>query len=132
MPDYVVTRLIKILNEHGKPLHGSKILALGLAYKRDIDDLRESPAIDVMELVRQWGGLIDYADPHIPRFPEMRNHVFDLESQNLSPKTLASYDAVIYLTDHSAFDRDMILQHAQLIVDTHGKFDPKNPKVIRA
>ena len=122
MPDYVVNRLIAALNENGKPLKGARVLALGIAYKRDVDDMRESPSVFVMERLRDWGAEVAYSDPHVPVFPEMRKHDFNLSSVALSPNMLAGYDAVVLLTDHSHFDYDMILQHARLLLDTRGKY----------
>ena len=122
MPDYVVNRLIAALNENGKPLRGARVLALGIAYKRDVDDMRESPSVFVMERLRDWGAEVAYSDPHVPVFPEMREHDFDLASVEPTPAALAGFDAVILLTDHSGFDYETILQHAPLLLDTRGKY----------
>lgn len=122
MPQYVVDKTVRALNEAGKSLKGAKVLALGIAYKRDVDDMRESPSVFVMELLRDWGGVVAYSDPNVPIFPEMREHSFDLSSVDLSPEVIAGYDAVILLTDHTDFDYDMIHKNAQLLVDTRGKF----------
>jgi UDP-N-acetyl-D-glucosamine dehydrogenase len=132
MPQYVVNKLVTALNQHGKPLKGSRILALGIAYKRDVDDMRESPSVEVMEIIREWGGDIQYHDPYIPVFPEMRQHNFALSSIPLTPETLSSFDAVILLTDHRSLDYDMILENASLIIDTRGKYPPEHEKVERA
>ena len=122
MPQYVVDKTVRALNKAGKSLKGAKVLALGIAYKRDVDDMRESPSVFVMELLRDWGADVSYSDPNVPVFPEMREHDFDLSSVDLNPEVLASYDAVILLTDHSDFDYDMIRKHAPIVVDTRGKF----------
>ena len=122
MPQYVVDKTVRALNAAGKALKGAKVLALGIAYKRDVDDMRESPSVFVMELLRDWGADVQYSDPNVPVFPEMREHDFDLASVDLSPEVLASYDAVILLTDHTDFDYDMIRKHAPIIVDTRGKY----------
>ena len=122
MPQYVVDKTVRALNEAGKSLKGAKVLALGIAYKRDVDDMRESPSVFVMELLRDWGADVQYSDPNVPTFPEMREHDFDLSSVDLTPESLAEYDAVILLTDHTDFDYDMIRQHAPILVDTRGKF----------
>jgi UDP-N-acetyl-D-glucosamine dehydrogenase len=134
MPRYVVDKLITALNERSKALRGSKILALGIAYKRDVDDTRESPSVFVMELLRDWGAEVHYSDPNVAVFPRMREHSFDLASVEVTASSLASYDAVLLLTDHSAFDYGMIAEHASLIVDTRGAFRdmPANGKVVRA
>lgn len=132
MPQYVVQKLVTALNDRGKAVRGSRILALGVAYKRDVDDLRESPSLDVMEIVQKWGGTIEYHDPYIPTFPKLREHHFDLSSVDLTPETLASYDAVLLLTDHRVVDYDMVLKHSKLIIDTRGKFPPDSENVERA
>lgn len=122
MPQYVVDKTVRALNEAGKSLKGARILALGIAYKRDVDDMRESPSVFVMEHLRDWGAEVAYSDPNVPVFPQMREHDFDLSSVDLSPETLAGYDAVILLTDHTDFDYDMIRKHAPIVIDTRGKF----------
>lgn len=122
MPDYVVTRLIAALNKSGKALKGARVLALGIAYKREVDDMRESPSVFVMEQLRDWGANVAYSDPHVPVFPKMREHEFYLSSVDLTPEVIAGFDAVILLTDHSAFDYEMILQNSSLLLDTRGKY----------
>jgi len=131
MPQYVVDKTVRALNNAGKSLKGAKVLALGIAYKRDVDDMRESPSVFVMELLRDWGADVAYSDPNVPIFPEMRKHDFNLTSVDLTPESLASFDAVILLTDHSAFDYDMIHKHAPILVDTRGKYRD-DTDVIRA
>jgi len=132
MPQYVVDKCVRALNMSGKSLKGAKVLALGIAYKKDVDDMRESPSVFVMELLREWGADVAYADPNVPVFPEMREHDFDLSSVDLTPQTLASYDAVVLLTDHSDFDYAMIRDHAQVIIDTRGKFREGGDNIWRA
>lgn len=132
MPQYVVDKTARALNESGKSLKGAKVLALGIAYKRDVDDMRESPSVVVMELLRDWGADVQYSDPNVPVFPQMREHDFDLSSVQLTPEVLSDFDAVILLTDHSGFDLAMIERHARMIIDTRGKFDPKGAKIWRA
>lgn len=122
MPEYVVEKTVRALNDRGKSLNGAKVLALGIAYKKDVDDMRESPSVFVMELLRDWGADVAYSDPNVPVFPVMREHSFDLTSVDLTPQKIAEYDAVILLTDHSEFDYEMIRQNAALLVDTRGKF----------
>lgn len=131
MPQYVVDKVVQALNEQGKSLKGARVLALGIAYKRDVDDMRESPSVFVMEILREWGADVQYADPNVPVFPTMREHSFDLESIEVTAKNIASYDAVILLTDHSDFDYDMIKSNASILVDTRGKFRG-DTSVIRA
>jgi len=105
---------------------------MGIAYKRDVDDMRESPSVFVMERLRDLGADLGYHDPHVPVFPDMREHDFDLSSVDLTPEILAGYDAVILLTDHNAFDYDMIRDHAPLIIDTRGKFRDPAAHIVRA
>lgn len=119
MPEYVVGRVAEALNGQGKPIRGSKIGLLGVAYKRDIDDPRESPAFRLMELLGRQGAELSYSDPHIPSLPPMRRFdVPSLQSENLTPEYLASLDCALIVTDHSAFDWQMVVQHSQLVVDT--------------
>jgi UDP-N-acetyl-D-glucosamine dehydrogenase len=119
MPHYVVSRVAEALNDYGKPLRGSKIALLGVAYKKDVDDPRESPAFELMDLLHSRGAVLTYNDPHIPRLPAMRHHiVLALDSQELTAEFLSSQDCVLIATDHSAYDFDFIVQHAPLVVDT--------------
>lgn len=131
MPQYVVDKTVRALNAAGKSLNGAKVLALGIAYKRDVDDMRESPSVFVMELLRDWGADVVYSDPNVPVFPDMREHDFNLSSIDLSPEVLAGFDAVILLTDHSEFDYDMIKENAPILVDTRGKYRDDDT-VVRA
>lgn len=132
MPAWVVAKIADALNARKKSLKGSRVLALGIAYKRDVDDMRESPSVLVMELLREKGVIIDYSDPNVPKFPKMREHKFDLKSVKLTPETLASYDAAVLLTDHTNFPYDMILEHSRLVVDTRGKYREPHGHVIKA
>jgi UDP-N-acetyl-D-glucosamine dehydrogenase len=132
MPEWVIGKVIDALNERGKALRGSRILILGIAYKKNVDDMRESPAVAIMELVRAKGGELAYADPHVPVFPRMREHSFDLKSIALSPESLSSFDCAVLATNHDAFDYAMIKQHAKLIVDTRGVYLESAPNVIKA
>src|SRR5262249_16602383 len=118
MPEYVVNRVAEFLNEAGKPLKGSKILMLGIAYKKDVDDPRESPSFVVMEKLLGRSADVSYNDPHVPCLPKMRHHKLDMDSTPLTPETLAQQDCVLILTDHSAYDWPWIVEHAQLVVDT--------------
>lgn len=132
MPEWVVAKIADALNDRQKSLKGSRILALGIAYKRDVDDMRESPAVFVMEHLRDRGAIVEYSDPNVPVFPKMREHSFDLASVELTPEVIGSYDAVVVLTDHSGFDYAAILAHADMIVDTRGKYREAHPKVVKA
>ncbi|MFV0333791.1 MAG: nucleotide sugar dehydrogenase [Tropicimonas sp.] len=132
MPTYVFGKLTTALNERHKSVRGSRIMILGIAYKKNVDDMRESPAVALMELVRDNGGVIGYADPHVPVFPEMREHHFDLSATDLTPEVLAAQDAVILATNHDAFDYAMIRDHAKLIIDTRGVYRASADHIIRA
>ncbi len=119
MPQYVVHRLMEALNAAGKPLKGSKICILGVAYKRDVDDPRESPSFVLMDLLGAGGAVLSYNDPHIPTLPRMRHHdVPEMDSTELTPEFLAEQDCVLIATDHSAYDFDFLVQHAPLVIDT--------------
>ncbi len=118
MPYYVLERITEALNEKGKCLKGSRILVLGVAYKKDIDDDRESPSYAIMELLQKRGAQIHYNDPHIPKLKPGRKHRFQLESTPLTEETLSTMDAVVILTDHSAYDYPWIVRHADLVIDT--------------
>lgn len=132
MPEWVVSKITEALNDRRKSLKGSRVLALGIAYKRDVDDMRESPSVMVMESLRAKGALVDYSDPNVPVFPKMREHRFDLKSVELTPETLASYDCVVLLTDHSGFDYGLIQESAPLVIDTRGRYREPAANVVRA
>ena len=124
MPRYVVRRVIDALNEAGKPLKGSKICLLGVAYKKDVDDPRESPSFELMDLLRGGGAELAYNDPHIPTLPSMRHHdVPDMASTELTPEFLSDQDCVLIATDHSDYDYDFIVRHASLVIDTRNATD---------
>ena len=118
MPHYVVTKTMEALNERKKSLKGSKVLVLGLAYKKDIDDLRESPSIELIELLREKGAKVDYNDPYIPRTHKQREHDLRMQSKKLSAKMLAGYDVVLISTDHSDYDYKWIVKNSKLVIDT--------------
>lgn len=119
MPRYVIDRLSEFLNQHAKPLKGSKICMLGVAYKKDVDDPRESPSFHLLDLLLERGVDFTYNDPHIPKLPKMRHHnVPAMESQELTPEYLVAQDCVLIATDHSAYDYDFIVKHSKMILDT--------------
>lgn len=131
MPAYVVQKTAEILNNFSKPLNNSKILVLGISYKKNIDDTRESPSVEILELLKTKGAIVSYSDPYFPEFPEMRNHNFDLASVTLTSESLKDFDAVLLLTDHDDFNYDLVLKSSNLIIDTRGVFTPSS-KVYRA
>ncbi len=118
MPYYVVQKTMEALNEKGKSVKGARILILGLAYKKDVDDPRESPTMRLIELYEKAGASVDYNDPYIPVFPKSRKYQFSKRSIELSPENLRSYDCVVIVTDHSCYDPDFIVKNSNLIVDT--------------
>tara|TARA_R110000796_G_scaffold54365_1_gene127170 strand:+ start:30282 stop:31592 length:1311 start_codon:yes stop_codon:yes gene_type:complete len=132
MPEYVLGKLMDGLNDHGRALKGSRVLVLGIAYKKNVDDMRESPSVEIMELIEAKGGQVAYSDPHVPVFPKMREHSFNLASEPLTAENLASFDAVVLATDHDKFDYPLILEHARLIIDSRGKYRTPAAHVIKA
>jgi len=118
MPYWVVARVMDALNDHQKSIKGSKVLVLGAAYKKDIDDPRESPSFKLMEILLDKGASVDYNDPLIPELPAMRKYDIQRKSVELTPQNLAKYDCVLVSTDHSAYDWDFIVKHVNLLVDT--------------
>jgi UDP-N-acetyl-D-glucosamine dehydrogenase len=124
MPYFVVTRVMEIMNEQGKALKNSKVLVLGLAYKKDIDDNRESPAMKIIQILKEKGAVVDYNDPHISRCSGMRQYPnFNLISVPLSDAVLQATDCILLVTDHSAYDYQWIASKAKLIVDTRNAFN---------
>jgi len=132
MPSYVVEKLTYGLNKYSKAVSGSAVLILGIAYKKNVDDMRESPSLKLLELINNMGGNVSYSDPFVSRIPKLRNYSFDLQSIELNKKNLQSYDAVILATDHDNFDYDFILNNAKLIIDTRGRYRGKEKNVIHA
>jgi UDP-N-acetyl-D-glucosamine dehydrogenase len=117
MPRYVIEKTIEALNDQRKSLKGSKVLVLGLAYKKNIDDLRESPSIELIELLHEKGATVDYNDPYIPRTHKQRQHNLKMTSKKLSEQMLSSYDVVLISTDHSDYNYKWIVKNAKLVVD---------------
>jgi UDP-N-acetyl-D-glucosamine dehydrogenase len=134
MPRYVVDKLTSALNARKKPLNGSKVLLLGLAYKKDVDDTREAPSFELMHLMREAGVEVDYHDPHVPETPAKRSFP-DLAKQRsvpLTPANVAGYDAVLIATDHTAVDYALVAEHAQVIIDTRGVYRAPRANVVKA
>ncbi len=132
MPDYVISKVMDALNTKGKSVNGSKILILGIAYKKNVDDMRESPSNELMKKLEEKGAQISYSDPHVPKFPKMRDYKFNLKSIELTPEAISKFDCVLVATDHDKFDWEMIEKNAKLIVDTRGKYTVDNKKSFRA
>ncbi len=135
MPYYIVQKTIEALNEKGKSIKNAKILILGLAYKKDIDDVRESPSLKLIELLKEKGAKVDYNDPYVPLPPKMRKYKLDKGSISLTAENLKKYDCIIIATDHSSYDSQFIVKHSQLVIDTRNMIkDSSNydGKVIKA
>jgi len=132
MPSWVVSKVTDALNAHKKPVNGSKILILGIAYKKNVDDMRESPAVEIMQLLKNKGAEMNYSDPHVLTFPKMRKYTFDLSSSELSKDTLQQYDCIILTTDHDDFDYSLISNNSKLIIDTRGRFLLDTTNVVKA
>ncbi|GAB4289695.1 MAG: nucleotide sugar dehydrogenase [Ignavibacteriaceae bacterium] len=134
-PYYVVEKTAVALNRHKKALNGSRVLILGASYKKDIDDMRESPTLKLIEILRERGASVDYSDPYIPQLPPARKYKFDMKSVELTSQNISKYDVVLLSTDHSDFDYKFIAENASLIVDTRNAFSKKgivSEKIIKA
>lgn len=132
MPHWVVSQVMDALNNHGKALKKAKILVLGIAYKKNIDDTRESPAVELMKLLTEKGGEVYYSDPYVPVFPQMRKYNFNLQSIDINNESLSQMDCVIIATDHDVFDYSLIQNNSQLIVDTRGRYLQNLNNVVKA
>jgi UDP-N-acetyl-D-glucosamine dehydrogenase len=135
MPQYVVRRASDALNEQKKPLNGSKILILGIAYKKNIDDVRESPALHVIELFQEAGCEVTYHDPYVPQTHRMRHHDLKMSSVPLTDKALSEADAVVIVTDHSDIDYARVVDKAQLVIDTRNatkNVTQKRERIVKA
>ncbi|MGF9763306.1 nucleotide sugar dehydrogenase [Microvirga sp. 0TCS3.31] len=137
MPYYVVERLVEAVDRGGTPFSGSKILVLGAAYKKNVDDMRESPSLKLIELIEARGALADYHDPHIPELPPTRQHgaLTGRLSVPLTPETVRHYDAILIATDHDDVDYRLVVNHAKLVLDTRNvcaRVGIVNPRIIKA
>ncbi|MFC1740311.1 nucleotide sugar dehydrogenase [Pseudomonadota bacterium] len=132
MPQWVVGKITEALNSVAKAAKGSRVLVLGIAYKKNVDDIRESPSVEIMQQLRELGALVAYCDPYFPKFPPMKRYSFDLVSKKFGAETLQSSDCVVIGTDHDLFDYDLIFEEAKLVVDTRGRAKEINDRVYRA
>jgi UDP-N-acetyl-D-glucosamine dehydrogenase len=140
MPAWVIGRLEAALAARGESygfargatLRGMRVLVLGIAYKKNIGDVRESPAAALMDLLVERGAEVAYSDPHVPEFPPMREHRYELKSVALTPERIAAADVLLLATDHDAFDYPLLRRHAKLIVDTRGRYPEPAPNVLKA
>ena len=127
-PHYVVEKAMEVLNEYKLPLNGSRVLILGAAYKKDIDDMRESPSLKLIDLFTERGAIVDYSDPYIPSLPKTRKYNFEKVSVDLLPESIKNYNLVVLSTDHTDFDYKMIVHNAKAILDTRNAFEKNNLK----
>ena len=129
MPYFVVDRVMMALNEQGKAMKDARVLVLGIAYKKDVDDARETPAFKVIEILMDRGAKVDYNDPFIPIAPITRKYKLNRKSVDLTPENLKNYDCVVITTDHSVYDPEFLVKHCRLIVDTRNLIKIKSPNV---
>jgi UDP-N-acetyl-D-glucosamine dehydrogenase len=133
MPYFVVDRTIEELNERGRVIKGARVLILGIAYKKDVDDQRESPSLKIITLLKQRGAKVDYNDPHVPRSAGHRDYPeLNMKSVKLDETTLKKYDAVIITTGHTAYDYDWIVKHSHLVIDTRNAVKRRRKHVVKA
>ncbi len=132
MPLWVISKIADALNLKCKSIRNSRILVLGIAYKKNIDDMRESPSVELMQLLDDRGAIVDYSDPHVSAFPKMRKYQFDLTTVKLDPDILKQFDCVLIATDHDAFDYQMIQDYSDIVVDTRGRYKMGTPNVVKA
>ena len=125
-PYYVVQKSIEALNKNKKALNGAKVLILGAAYKKDIDDMRESPSLKLIEIYREKGAQVDYYDPYVLKLPKTRKYQYNMVSIDLTKESISKYDLVVLSTDHEAFNYEMIARNSKLIIDTRNVFEKKN------
>jgi UDP-N-acetyl-D-glucosamine dehydrogenase len=138
MPYYIVQRITEALGERGQTLPGARILVLGVAYKRDVDDLRDSPALKLIEILEARGAIVSYNDPYVAslRTRQLRHYqIFGLDSQPLSTQSLGEADCVVIATDHSAYDYAYIVAHSRLVVDTRNatrRVQDRRQRIVKA
>ena len=135
MPEYVMEKVVRAINDAGKSIKSANVLVLGLAYKKDVDDLRESPSVTLIEMLRKRGAKVDYNDPYILKTHRQREHDLRMTSKKLDEKMLKTYDCVLIATDHSCYDYDFIVRHASLVVDSRNacaKVKAGRSKIVKA
>ena len=131
MPHWVVEKVSDTLNSNGRAVKGSNILILGIAYKKNVSDTRESPAIEILDQLIKKGAKVSYSDPHVPQFPKKRRYNFELKSIDLSKETLEYFDCIVLATDHDTFDYELISNASSFLVDTRNRL-PKNSRLTQA
>lgn len=132
MPEYVLSKISSALNSSGKSINGANILLLGVAYKKNVDDMRESPSVELLDKLIELDANAVYSDPHVPVLPPMRMSSLHMSSVELTPETLADQDVVVVATDHDGFDWGVIEQHSKIIVDTRGVYSESKQNIVRA
>ncbi|MFO0212216.1 MAG: nucleotide sugar dehydrogenase, partial [Pseudanabaena sp.] len=132
MPYWVVSKIMNALNDRNKHLRNSKVLILGVAYKKNIDDVRESPSVELIQKLIEKGALVYYSDPYIPTIPLMRKYNLSLNSIDLNIETISQMDCVVIATDHDAFNYEMIYKSSNLIIDTRGRYRSTDNNIVRA
>lgn len=133
MPKWVVNKITDALNDDGKSVKGSRILICGIAYKKNVDDMRESPSLTLMSLLNLKGAQLAYSDPHVPVFPKLHGHeYYELDSVELTAENLEQFDCVVIATAHKAFDYDLIKQHSKLVIDSRGVYRQQSNNIVRA
>jgi UDP-N-acetyl-D-glucosamine dehydrogenase len=135
MPHWVVERTVDALGADGKAARGARVLVLGVAYKPNVDDMRETPAAEIIELLAERGAEVTYHDPHVPVFPRMRRHRIDMRSVGLTRECLGASDAVVIVTDHAAIDWALVADHAHLVIDTRNamkRLTGRTARIVKA
>jgi UDP-N-acetyl-D-glucosamine dehydrogenase len=132
MPEWVIGKVMDALNQQRKPLMGARILVLGISYKKNIEDVRESPSVELMEKLRNKGAHVEYSDPHVPIFPKFLHCKFELRSVEITPGNVNSYDCILVATDHDLFDYELIRVNSKLVVDTRGIYRQKSDNIVSA
>jgi UDP-N-acetyl-D-glucosamine dehydrogenase len=133
MPYYVIRRVVEALNSRGKSIKGARILVLGLSYKKDIDDIRESPSLKLIALLKKKGAKVDYNDPHVPKTPKVRDYDLKMKSVSLTEKILKKYDCTLISTDHSSYDYRFIVKYSNLVIDTrNATAGIRSKKIVKA
>jgi UDP-N-acetyl-D-glucosamine dehydrogenase len=132
MPHWVLGKASQALAARGKAVRGSRVLCLGVAYKKNVDDLRESPALELMRLLGEGGATLAWCDPHVPELRHPVHAAVPPRAERLTAELLRAQDLVLLATDHDAFDFDFIFQNSDLIVDTRGRYLKPDPKVVKA
>lgn len=127
-PYYVVSRAMEFMNEFHKTLNGSKVLILGASYKKNIDDMRESPTLKLIEILQDKGAAVDYSDPYVPKLPRTRKYNYEMTSIELNEESIKKYDMLLLSTDHDNFDYQLIAKNANIIVDTRNAFGSRGIK----